>query len=83
MLAAKRTSAAPASSVGSCQKHLNFKGEKINPYWGLMCKAFGVTELGPFAVKGEGLKHPVGFYLGLTAFHSASAVPRLLRSQGS
>lgn len=59
------------------------KGKKKNPYWGLMCKAFGVTELGPFAVKGEGLKHPVGLYLGLTVFHSASAVPRLLRSQGS
>lgn len=54
MLAAKRTSAAPVSSVGSCQKHLNFKGKK-NPYWGLVCKAFGITELGPFAVKGEGL----------------------------
>lgn len=62
MLAAKRTSAVPVSSVGSCQKHLNFKGGK-NPYWGLMCKAFGFTESGRFAVKGEGMKHPVGFYL--------------------
>lgn len=81
MLAAKRTSAVPvwvpARNISTS------KGEKKNLYWGLMCKAFGITESGRFVVKGEGMKHPVGFYLGLMVFHSASAVPRLLRSQGS
>lgn len=50
-------------------------------YRGPTWKTLGVTELRLFVEKAEGMEHPVGLYLHLTAFHSASEVPRPLRSQ--
>lgn len=47
-----------------------------------MCKALGVTELGPFVVKEEGMKHPVGLYLYMTVFHSASGVAKTSQKPG-
>lgn len=46
-----------------------------------MCKALGVTVLGLFVVE-EDMKHPVGLYLYLTVFHSASGVAKTSQKPG-
>lgn len=75
MLPAKRTSAVPVHSVGSCQKHPNFKGKKavmwvdVERFW-----SYWIWLI--FTEKEDDLKNSEGFYLCLTAFPLYPCGPR-------